>query len=66
LFKKQKWFLTTDDYTSLYLQYTYMPFKIYKRFYKNRNILSQMKENLRAGHMEQTEVPEIQIRADDR
>jgi len=66
LFKKQKWFLTTDDYTSLYLQYTYMAFKIYKCFYKNRNILSQMKENLRVGLMEQTKVPEIQIRADNR
>jgi hypothetical protein len=31
-----------------------------------RASLSQMKENLRAGHMEQTEVPEIQIRADNR
>jgi hypothetical protein len=43
--KSKKWFLTTDDYTSLYLQYTYIAFKIYKCFYKDEDILSQIKEN---------------------
>jgi hypothetical protein len=43
-----------------------MALKIYKGFYKNKNILSQMKENLRAGLMEQTKVPKIQIRVDNR
>ena len=40
MIKNKKWFLITDDYTSLYLQYIYMVFKIYKCFYKNRYTLS--------------------------
>jgi len=31
--KNKNWFLTTDDYTSLYLQYTYIASIIYKHIY---------------------------------
>jgi len=41
--KNKNWFLTTDDYTSLYLQYTYMASIIYKRAYKKEDTLSQMR-----------------------
>jgi len=35
--KNKNWFLTTDDYTSLYLQYTYIAYIIYKRTYKKED-----------------------------
>jgi hypothetical protein len=39
--KNKNWFLTTDDYTSLYLQYTYIAPIIYKCTHKKENTLSQ-------------------------
>jgi len=42
--KNKNWFLTTDDYTSLYLQYTYVASIIYKCTYKKEDSRSQMRE----------------------
>jgi hypothetical protein len=61
LIKNKNWFLITADYTTLYLQYTYMAARIYKCFYKSEATQSQMREYFVAGFLEQMKVPEIQV-----
>jgi len=66
LVKNKNWFLTTDDYTSLYFQYTYMAFIIYKYIYKYGEIFFQMRKHFMARAYGAEKVPEILVLADYR
>jgi len=45
LVKNKDWFLTTGCYTSLYFQYLYIAFKIYKNIYNYKKCILLNEEN---------------------